>query len=186
MRDWGHMIREPFSRDGDGVGFFARFRFPTAVELRAFEKTLRCLLPCDSHFAISQEPWVIEVDWEGKPEKSDAIEWMYEWHQQTYRRTEALEARWAETQFPPQRSNRSSRVRGAHSFLRAVGFLVPRRSRQALIGDLVEDVAEQRAAGYGEWRIRCTVCWQLFFAMRLHIAGLAAWTIAAVQKLISG
>lgn len=186
MRDWDYMIRDPFARDSVGPWYEATFTFPTASELIVFRNFLRTLLQCESDIVISHDPHIIEVEWAGEFGEADVIEDMFRRQQQCYGYLKDFEATWAENQLPRRRTRRSSREHRTDSLLRTVGFLVPRKSRQALIGDLIEDVAEQRAAGYSEWRIRSTVCWQLLFAMRMHIAPLAAWAIAAVRKLISG
>jgi hypothetical protein len=43
-------------------------------------------------------------------------------------------------------------------------FLVPRRHREALVGDLLEDVSEMRRGGYGERFISFVVIWHIGIA----------------------
>lgn len=47
------------------------------------------------------------------------------------------------------------------SLLQVVGHLIPRRKREALIGDLCEDIAERRAMGWKEHRLLLFMLWQL-------------------------
>ncbi len=70
--------------------------------------------------------------------------------------------------------------------LQSLKFFIPRKHREALLGDLVEDAVEQRTAGHSELRIRLTLCWQLFLAARGHIFAVGAWALSALQKIIAG
>lgn len=49
--------------------------------------------------------------------------------------------------------------------LEAAGFLIPRKYREGLLGDLHEDVADLRACGYGERCVTLVIAWQLCVAV---------------------
>lgn len=48
-----------------------------------------------------------------------------------------------------------------------LGYLIPRKNRGDLMGDILEDVAEYREAGMGKWAIRFYVAWQWALAVVL-------------------
>jgi hypothetical protein len=52
-------------------------------------------------------------------------------------------------------------------------FWIPRRYRQAIMGDLIEDREDMRSLGKSEWRIRAHVVWQI------AISALSLWPAAA-------
>ena len=52
-----------------------------------------------------------------------------------------------------------------------LGWWIPRKYRDAIVGDILEDCKEMREVGCGEWRIRIQVIWQ--------------WAIAAVTLVPS-
>ena len=73
-------------------------------------------------------------------------------------------------------------------FLTQVGSLVPRQHREAILGDLWEDVADYRADGWSEARIRWHLCWQLTIAVlqRLPLtkAAIIAWIARNLRSLV--
>jgi hypothetical protein len=46
-------------------------------------------------------------------------------------------------------------------WLISLSFWIPRKYREAISGDILEDCHEMRDLGLGEWRIRIHVLWQL-------------------------
>jgi len=46
-------------------------------------------------------------------------------------------------------------------------FWIPRKYREAIVGDIMEDCHELRVLGKSEWRIRIHVIWQLAIALIL-------------------
>jgi hypothetical protein len=42
-----------------------------------------------------------------------------------------------------------------------IGNLIPRRKREAIMGDLLEDIAERRSQGWNEFSLFCFTAWQL-------------------------
>jgi lysylphosphatidylglycerol synthetase-like protein (DUF2156 family) len=49
----------------------------------------------------------------------------------------------------------------AEGWLITLSFWIPRKHREAITGDILEDCHEMREVGFGEWRIRIHVVWQL-------------------------
>jgi len=46
-------------------------------------------------------------------------------------------------------------------------FWIPRKYREAIVGDILEDCHELRALGKSEWRIRIHIIWQLIIGLIL-------------------
>ena len=54
-----------------------------------------------------------------------------------------------------------SRVARTDFALRRLSFLIPRKQRPDVFGDLLEDCRELRAEGASEWRVRFHILWHL-------------------------
>jgi hypothetical protein len=52
-------------------------------------------------------------------------------------------------------------------WFRSLAFWLPRKYREPIVGDIMEDCHELRALGKSEWRIRIHVIWQLAWALIL-------------------
>lgn len=78
------------------------------------------------------------------------------------------------------------RRRKAEQSLASLSFWIPRRHREAIIGDIREDCAELRLLGKSEWRIRLHVIWQLAICLlTMWPAALKAALWGALGALIS-
>lgn len=44
-------------------------------------------------------------------------------------------------------------------------YWIPRRNREAIVGDILEDCVDLRERGAGQWRIRFHVAWQLLWVL---------------------
>lgn len=69
--------------------------------------------------------------------------------------------------------------------LTGVSWLLPRRQREVILGDLLEDIVELRNTGCGRWRLRLFVCWQLGVAVAHRCAGPCAWLVKLIVKVVS-
>jgi len=49
----------------------------------------------------------------------------------------------------------------------SAAFWIPRKHREAIVGDIMEDCHELRALGKSKWRIRTHVIWQVVIALIL-------------------
>jgi len=69
-----------------------------------------------------------------------------------------------------------------------IGILFPRRHREALLGDLVQDLKDYRLLGFSERRLLYHVIQQLLYAYlaRVSLLGFFAWIGRSVAKLIAG
>lgn len=56
-------------------------------------------------------------------------------------------------------------VPGTEKWLGSLAYWIPRKYREPLVGDIMEDCCELRALGKSEWRIRIHVVWQLVIAL---------------------
>ncbi len=70
-----------------------------------------------------------------------------------------------------------------------LGFIVPRRHRETLIGDIQEDVSEMRSKGISETGIRAFICWQLLIVLkertkRFAGLGFALWAYEKVRGFL--
>ena len=76
----------------------------------------------------------------------------------------------------------------AELLLTNVGAFIPRCHREALIGDLMEDLRDYRAIGFTERRLVCHVIWQLAWVLvaRISRLGVIAWVGSSIWKKISG
>jgi hypothetical protein len=55
----------------------------------------------------------------------------------------------------------------AEKWLINLSYWIPRKYREAITGDILEDCRELRVVGKSEWRIRIHVIWQLAWALIL-------------------
>lgn len=74
-------------------------------------------------------------------------------------------------------------------WVESVSFWIPRKNREAIMGDIQEDCVELRELGKSEWRIRANVIWQLSIcALRMWPAAvkaaLLAWVVAKFREMI--
>lgn len=58
-------------------------------------------------------------------------------------------------------------TRRTKNWLVTLSFWIPRKYREAIVGDIIEDCHELRALGKSEWRIRIHVIWQVIIALIL-------------------
>ena len=82
-----------------------------------------------------------------------------------------------------KRRRRTSSRKRTDAILRRLAFLVPRRNREAITGDIYEDVEDLRAAGESERVIRFVVLWQFAWAVAGGIIGAMA---GGLRRLRSG
>lgn len=73
----------------------------------------------------------------------------------------------------------------AERWLTSLSFWIPRRHREAIVGDLREDCAELRNLGMSERRLRVHVIWQLAICLfRLWPPALKAAILGALGALV--
>ena len=66
----------------------------------------------------------------------------------------------------------------------AARFLIPRRQREDVLGDLFEDIAELENAGAGRWKIRLLVGWELKDLIWQRLSGLFKWLARITVALL--
>ena len=81
------------------------------------------------------------------------------------------------------RRRRTSSRKRTDTLLRRRSFLVPRRHREAITGDIYEDVVDLREAGESERVIRFFVCWQFTWAV---VSGVTGWVSARLRRARPG
>lgn len=78
--------------------------------------------------------------------------------------------------------SRVARTFGVDGVLRCLSYMVPRKHREPLVGDLLEDIADRRRAGWGNGRIWIMVLCQLLVML---LEWPAVWKLAISSWLIS-
>ena len=68
----------------------------------------------------------------------------------------------------------------ADTWFRSAAYLIPRAQREALIGDVLEDRAEQRADGAHRITIELRTVWHLAPGLKLWIAAIAGWIVRKI------
>jgi hypothetical protein len=53
------------------------------------------------------------------------------------------------------------------NWLISLSFWIPKRFREAIVGDILEDCIDLRKCGYSEWRIRIHAVWHFILAVLL-------------------
>lgn len=65
-------------------------------------------------------------------------------------------------------NDKESRNRNSiENLVMKASYWLPRKYREAIVGDIIEDINEIRALGKSEWRIRIHVVWQVVIALIL-------------------
>jgi len=72
----------------------------------------------------------------------------------------------------------------AEKWLISLSFWIPRKHREYVRGDILEDCNELRMLGYGEWRIRAHAIWHLIIAVIMLWPEVVASAIGTIARRI--